>query len=587
MSDPGGAAAPLAGAAVPRVELRCPEFDPFAEPTAGTAAEPHPLADALARARGVGDGPDWTAFFAPKLGHLRPPSAMAGFEQALDLLTHARTKGLRVGVFGDYDVDGVSTAAILTTYLEAVGVEVVARVAHRDRGYGLGIEDCEAMREAGVRVVVTGDLGTSDVEALAWLREHDMLTAVIDHHYVPTTLPPTNAFINPHQDGCGFPFKGLCSAGVAFYLCAGLRSALSKQGVSSLPDPRAWLDLVAIATVCDMMPLRAENRVLVSAGLRHLSRRTRPGLRALLAAAGVDEAVAVDEEHVGFKIGPRLNSPGRLGSAEPSLQLLRARTATEAKALADKVEMLNARRKRHTEQTVTEALALLLTDPMLEQRAGLVVAHDGWLPGVVGIAANGVVEQHGRPAAVLAVDREANEARGSVRSTGGADVRAALEACEPLLTRFGGHREAAGLSLRADHVDAFTEAFDVAIAEQGSAVGTPEDVETVDAELPLVVIDEELIAGMRAASPFGVGHEAPRFIARGLTVARVRVLKERHLAMTFRQEDARAEAIAFGQASHAPSEGDRVDCIFVPVLDRFRGETRLKLHIQRFWASSL
>jgi single-stranded-DNA-specific exonuclease len=566
----------------PELVRRCRDLDAAAIHARAGDLGVDPLLVQMLAAREVGELDLQQRYLRPALADLRPPDAMAGFEAALDLLCTARAKRWRVGVFGDYDVDGVTTAAILTTYLEAIGIEVVARVAHRETGYGLGVEDARALVDAGVDLVVTGDVGTSDLEALEWLRGRKIPTVVIDHHQVPEVPPPADAFINPHQAGCGFPFKGLCSAGVAFYLCAALRTRLQRAGVAKPPDPRAWLDLVAVATICDMMPLRDENRVLVRKGLSMLEQRGRPGFRAMLELAGVERGGPVGEEQVAFKLGPRLNAPGRLGSAEPALQLLRARTHAEARPLAERVEMLNARRKRHSEQTVAEAMALLAADPKLEQRAALVVAHEGWVPGVVGIAAAGLVDHFDRPALVLAIDADAGVARGSVRSTGGVDVRSALGKCADLLQRYGGHREAAGVTMSARHVDALVEAFDAAVGEQCEAPRGP-SVEVVDDALPLGRVEPALVRALGTLAPYGVGFEPPRFLGQGLRVDGVRVLKERHLKLVLQDEHARHEAIAFGQARQAIAPGDRVDCIYWPVLDSFRGKTRLQLQIERLW----
>ncbi|MCR9164863.1 MAG: single-stranded-DNA-specific exonuclease RecJ [Nannocystaceae bacterium] len=544
-----------------------------------------PLTAHLVWSRGVDDEASMRRMLAPSLGQLRPPTQMAGFEAALDLLEEAKAQGWRVGIFGDYDVDGVTTATILSGYLEALGLEVVVRVAQRERGYGFGVADAQALHQAGATLVLCGDTGTSDLEALGWLREHGVKSVVIDHHQVPEVVPPTDALINPHQEGCGFPFKGLCSAGVAFYLCAGLRTRLAKRTQARLPDPRTLLDLVALATVCDMMPLCDENRVLVASGLRHLQKRGRPGVAALLDRAGVDALEPLDAAHLGFKLGPRINAPGRLGPAEPALHLLRARTPAEAGPLADRVDMLNEQRKRQTERIKAEASALLSADPKLAERAGLVVAHDRWAAGVVGIAATGLVEQFDRPVAVLGIDAARGIARGSVRSCGGVDVRAALAECAALLERFGGHREAAGLTLAADNVDAFVDAFDAAVALQRAQVPAPEDEEIVDAQVPLCDIGVELCDSIRRAGPFGMGFDAPRFIARGCEVVGTRVLKERHLALTLAQDGHKADAIAFGMAHLEPPRRSRVDLVFVPQLDVFRGVVRVKMHVQRLWRS--
>ena len=273
-------AAVTASAPVPAVRMRREGSMPDLDRVAAAIGVPA-LTAYLVWSRGTDDEALMRRMLAPSLKQLRPPTEMAGFEAALDLLQQAKTEGWRVGIFGDYDVDGVTTATILSGYLEAIGIEVVVRVAHRERGYGFGVADAQALHQSGAKLVLCGDTGTSDIEALGWLREHGVRSVVIDHHQVPEVAPPTDALINPHQEGCGFPFKGLCSAGVAFYLCAGLRTRLSKTTNERMPDPRALLDLVALATVCDMMPLADENRVLVASGLRHLQQRGRPGVAAL------------------------------------------------------------------------------------------------------------------------------------------------------------------------------------------------------------------------------------------------------------------------------------------------------------------
>lgn len=536
----------------------------------------------LMRARGVVDPDVQARMLNPRLAELRRPDAMAGFGAALDRIEYALATGETIGVFGDYDVDGCTTAAILSTYLEALGATVVVRVAHREHGYGLTLTDAKLLAEAGVGLVLTGDCGTSDVEALSWLQQRGIGRVVIDHHQVPERMPPADALINPHQDGCGFPFKGLCSAGVAFYLCAALRSRLANKR-ASVPDPRGWLDLVALATVCDMMPLHEENRILVAHGLRVLSRRHRPGIRALLSRAKVDPSVPIDETHLGFKLGPRLNAPGRLGSAMPSLSLLRARTDAEAAPIAQQIESINTQRKQHTEKTVVEAMALLAADRKLEQRAALTVYHHGWQAGVVGIAASGLTEQYGKPAMVIAVDREAGIARGSVRTFGKIDVRAALVECSDLLLRFGGHPQAAGVTVAPDKLDALTEAFDEAVARQGGHTGAGADIEVVDANVPLRRVDAGLVAAMRGLGPYGVGFSPPRFLAEDVRVDSAKVVGGRHVAMRLAQGDARLDCIAFGQGAHLPRPGDALSVVYIPFVDRFRGEDRLRLQVERFW----
>lgn len=536
--------------------------------------------------RGVTSPEAQARLLHPRLSDLRPPTGMAGFEAALELLQTAQQRRMRVGVFGDYDVDGVTTTTILTTYLEALGIDVVARAASRDSGYGLQVEDARALREAGAQIVLTGDCGTSDHDALAWLEGQGIPCAVIDHHQVPEVMPPARALLNPHQPGCAFPFKGLCSAGVAFYLCAALRSAMARRTKAALPDPRAWLDLVALGTICDMVPLVDENRILVRHGLGVVASRRRPGLRALLEFAGVGEDDPIDETHVGFRLGPRLNAPGRLGPAEPSLMLLRARSPAEARAMAERVEHFNTHRREHQDTIVAEALAQLAADPRAPTRSGIVVAGESWLHGIVGIAAAGVVGQYRRPALVLAVDRARGEARGSARTAGEIDVLAALRACAPYLRRFGGHRAAAGVSLDPADIPALVEAFDVAVAAQIRDRQLGEPAVEHDGALPFEVIDERLLADLEHLGPYGVGFAPPRFLCEEAVVERVRVLKGRHLSMALRQGRVGFEAIAFSQSAAHPGlgPGDRVAFLFAPLRSSFRGRVRVQLMIESMWS---
>ncbi len=535
--------------------------------------------------RGIGELEQQEQFLRPRLADLRRPEGMAGFDAAIDLLRTAWRERWRIGVFGDYDVDGVTTTTILTTYLEALGIEVVARVATREGGYGFSQAEAEVLRESGVRLVLTGDCGTSDHEALEWLKVRGIPTIVIDHHQVPEVMPPAAALLNPHQLGCGFPFKGLCSAGVAFYLCASLRSALARETSIALPDPRMWLDLVALGTVCDMVPLVAENRILVRHGLTVVSQRRRPGVRALLEYAGVGADEAIDEGHLGFRLGPRLNAPGRLGPAEPSLSLLRAGSVAEARAMAERVEGFNSYRRERQDFIVGEALALLAADPRSERRHALVVGSERWLHGIVGIAAAGIVARYRRPALVMAFDPARGDARGSVRTHGEVDVLKALRACAPLLRRFGGHRAAAGLTMALDQVPALVEAFDAAVGLQLGGRDPGDVVVEHDGALEFADVDEGMIGGLEGLGPYGIGFAPPRYLCEAAAIERVRVLKQRHLSLVLRQGGLVFEAIAFGQAEQHPglAPGARVACLYLPARSSWRGRVRIQLQIESMW----
>lgn len=540
--------------------------------------------------RGIEGEAEQQRFLRPRLGQLTPPTSMAGFGEAFELLQWAIKGQKRIGIFGDYDVDGVTTTTVLASFLEAFGAEVVANVATREGGYGFHTDAAKRLADAGADLVVTGDCGTSDHEALGWLEGRDIPTVVIDHHQVPETMPPARALLNPHQPGCEFPFKGLCSAGVGFYLCASLKTALAKEGRTDLPDPRWWLDLVALGTVCDMVPLVGENRTLVHHGLAVLGHRRRPGLRALLQRAGVSGDELLDESHLGFTLGPRLNAPGRLTTAEPSLSLLRARTSADAQALAAQLEAFNTQRRAHQSNIVEEAIEILQADPRTAERAGIVVADPRWLHGVVGIAANGIVDRYKRPTLVIALDPMGEgeggsvaEARGSARSFGDVDVRAALAACSHLLNRFGGHKAAAGVSLPRENVPGLVEAFDDAVRAQLGTRAIDDLSEPYDGELSLEEIHPEFLDELRHLGPFGVGFAQPQYVAEDLELVSVRLIREQHVQMRVRQGGVTHEAIAFRRPDLQFEAGQKIGLLFCPQWNTYRGKKQIQLVVDDGW----
>ncbi|MEP6653987.1 MAG: DHH family phosphoesterase, partial [Myxococcales bacterium] len=349
---------------------RLTDVDETAAAALASHAGIRPLTARILLSRGHGEPEQAARFLTPKLGQLRPPEAMADLDRALDRLTQALRDGQRVGVFGDYDVDGVTTAALLTVALRAFGVTVVPRVASRGGGYGLPPDLVDWFAAQGCRLIVTGDCGTSDFAALARARELGIDVVVIDHHQVPSGERVAHALINPHQPEDRFPFKGLASCGIAFYLMATLRSRLA---VTTF-DPRELLDLVALGTIADLVPLVAENRILVCAGLRVLGARKRPGIRALMELAQLTEPT-IGAEDVSFRLTPRLNAAGRLGDAQLALDLLLAEDDTRASALAAQLDDVNRERQRIQEQVWTEALAAAAN---WQHAPAIVVGQQGW-----------------------------------------------------------------------------------------------------------------------------------------------------------------------------------------------------------------
>jgi single-stranded-DNA-specific exonuclease len=547
-----------------------------------------PVTASCLAARGVREPAAARAYLAPRLGELRRPEGLAGFAPAVERIARAIAEGERIGVFGDYDVDGVTTAALLGSFLGAVGgPPPMVRVARRDAGYGFGEPDAAAFAAAGCRLVITGDCGTSDLAAVAAARQAGVDVVVVDHHTVPAagTAHPATALVNPLRHDSTFPFRGLASVGLAFYLVAAVRTRLDETGHFAArgvarPEVRELLDLVALGTIADLVPLRGENRILARHGLARLASQPRPGIAALLDVAGLAPAAGqpVDEKTVAWKLGPRLNAPGRLGDADPALRLLLAADAGEAARWAAVLEEANGARRRLQDGVLEEALEML---DGREPGPAIVVAGRGWAPGVVGIVAAKLVDLYRRPAFVIAVDPDTGLGRGSARSAGGCDLYQAMAACAPRMVRWGGHAAAAGLTVEEAQIAGLREALAAAVAAQGAR---PDDEDLAcDAAIRLGEVDEALCRELSGLAPFGQDNRPPLLCARGVRVrASRRVGDGSHLKLEVEESIGGAVrgAIGFGLGPLDPGAGARIDLAFSPTVSTWNGARRVELEVK-------
>ena len=537
--------------------------------------------------RGIRDEQEARKFLDPRLSDLRPPEGplpMAGFGLAADRLKRAVIDREVVGIFGDYDVDGVTTCSLLTDFMNRAGATVSPRVARRGDGYGFGKADAHDLAAVGCSVIVTGDCGTSDHETLAQCRSMGIDVIVVDHHQVPERPPEALALLNPHQPGCAFPFKGLASVGVAFYLAAALRTRLRAAGWPHLPDLRDFLDLVAVGTIADLAPLADENRVLVHAGLRELKRCQRPGLRALCEIVGLAEG-ASSAADVAFRLAPRLNAPGRLGDATEALSLLIETDQRKARAHAEACNEMNVKRQEVQEVVLREAHEMVERQIEQGNPEVLVVGGRGWHAGVVGIVAAKLVDVYARPSVVLAFDEDVG--RGSARTAHGFHMYQGLMSAAPLLLRYGGHAAAAGLSLHHRNLDALREALCAAYRQQ-LGQQTPVKDMVVDATVTLDEVDERLAQELSLLEPFGIGNTEPILLVKDAELVRHRVVGNSHLQLTLRSGATLRDAIGFGLGSRASElvSGAKISVAFVPEMDTHRGLRKVRLRVRDLNAPS-
>lgn len=542
----------------------------------------HPLAAKVLLHRGYRTPEAASAFLSDRLADLPDPFRMKGMTGAVERLTRALRQREKVTLYGDYDVDGVSSTSLLYLFLKELGAPPATYIPHRlDEGYGLNVGAVERIAQDGTRVLVTLDCGITSVAEITRAKELGLDVVVVDHHTVPPTLPPAVAVLNPHQPGCEYPTKVLCAAGVAFNLCMGLRKRLREDGFFATrkePNLKALMDLVALATVADVVPLTGANRILVAHGLQELSQGRRPGVRALKEVAGMDPDASVTAGQVGFRLGPRINAAGRLHDASLGLQLLCAESLESARSLAQVLDRANAERQGIESGILTQALA------QAEERRdarGLVLFDEGWHPGVIGIVASRVVERFYRPTVMVGV--KDGVGKGSARSIEAFHLFDALSGCSDLFLKFGGHKHAAGLTIEADKLPAFREAFEKIALQRLS----PEDLIPrckVDAVVRPGDLDAAAVESLQRLGPFGQGNPEPVLVLRR-QVARPRVLPAKngggtgHLKLAL-LDAPEVDAIGFGMADRLSLVEGPVDLAFQAGFDTFRGQRRLSLRLK-------
>ncbi|MFO0949317.1 MAG: single-stranded-DNA-specific exonuclease RecJ [Planctomycetota bacterium] len=558
----------------------------------------HPVVGELLINRGVASIEAGRRFLNRKLVDLHDPVLHPGITEAADLIHEAIGQQKNICIYGDYDVDGMCATAILLECLRLGGTKPRFYVPDRlEEGYGLNSDALARLKDEGIDLVITVDCGVSSWEEANFARQIGLTLIVTDHHEYSELGPaPADVVVHPRLPGSQYPFGGLCGTGVAYKLAWELARRFSGGSKTTDLFQKFLLDatsLAAVGTVCDVVPLNDENRVLVHHGLRSLKAEPPMGLACLMELAGMASKAKLDSGDLGFVIGPRLNACGRLGQARLGVELLTTKDKMRAWELARYLEEENKKRQSVERKIFTEARELAEKQYDIDDKDAcpvLVLASENWHPGVIGIVASRMVERYHRPCLMIALGD--GEGAGSGRSVPGFHLQQALAACGEHLIKSGGHAMAAGLRVRRDSLDRFRESFEELARGQLAAEDLAGEIQ-VDVEVPLHVLNPSLLAKLEVMQPFGLTNPSPTMLATNLNVVgepRKVGGGERHLMFRVAQGGKSMKAIAFGLAERAEelmSQEGKCCVVFRPIISEYRGYPEVELQVKDFCAGSM
>jgi single-stranded-DNA-specific exonuclease len=543
--------------------------------------------------RGVNGLETMKAVLAPGLEQLTDPFTMKNMDRAVRRLRRAIMRKERIRIHGDYDVDGITSTAVLMLGLSTLGADVDYHIINRrDASVGLSVASLERDHlPHNPDLIITADCGTSSNAAIEAAQAKGVDVIVVDHHLPGAFLPKCEALLNPQQPRCPFPFKQLAAVGVAFNLIAALDRFVRTDGDWPALDLSALLDLVALGTVSDLVPLVGDNRVYVHAGLQLIRAARRPGICALMRSAhlisrtadeGISDTISV--RTIGFRLAPLLNAAGRMDDANKCVELLTTDSFRVADAIAKELVEANTERQAR-ERAVLEEAALVAKAQSEEGRVALVLASPTWHPGVLGIVASRLVERFNRPALVAAVD-ESGMAKGSVRAPEGVDMLEALRTCRDLLDTYGGHRAAAGVAFPFKELEELTTRLNHAVSRQLPDGNVPEQTLIVDALVDLGALEPNALGELEQLAPFGAGNPEPLLEARGVVPLNARTVGGKNVRLRIRKGNRTYTAFGFNMASRIDELRSPIDILFHPrILKTARGE-EVELLLRDFAAKS-
>jgi len=538
---------------------------------------PRPMARVLSN-RGFVCVDDIHRFLNPDTSHLHPPFLMRDMDRAVDRVIQALREREEILIFGDYDVDGVTSVSMLYLFLKDLCGQVSFYIPDRaTEGYGISVVGIEEAHRRGCGLIISVDCGITSIDEVEFAHGLGIDVIVSDHHEPGEKLPDAEAVLDPKRSDCSYPFKELAGVGVAYKFSQGITD---KLGLDSNYVEK-YLDLVAIGSAADIVPLIDENRVFVRKGLDKLNRDGQEGILTLLETAGFSIG-NIDVGHIVFGLAPRINAAGRLGSASPAVELIITRDHLRAQKIAEMLEDENRRRKEIDTKTLNQALQKIEKEFNPEKDSVIVLANEGWHPGVIGIVASRIIERYYRPTVMITIEN--NIGKGSARSIPNFDLYSALKSCSSSLEQFGGHKYAAGLTIKSEKIPEFRKRFD----EVAKSMLKPDDLINrikIDDELRFDEISFDLVRTLKTLAPFGPRNHKPLFVTYGLeVVGEPRVVGGRHLKFRVRQNDTVMDAIAFNMGK----EIDRllnnriIDMIYTVEENKWMNRTNLQLNTRDF-----
>jgi single-stranded-DNA-specific exonuclease len=540
-----------------------------------------PIISRIIMNREISDPDVVRRYLSPSLQDLHNPFLMQDMKTAVDRLILAIYRNEKVVVYGDYDADGITSVVVLIHFLRGIYPGATYHIPDRiTEGYGLNRDAVERFRSQGIGLIVTVDCGISDHDAVAYAQQLGMDTIILDHHELSDTLPAAVAAVNPKRADCSFPFKHLAAVGIVFNFLIAMRGALRREGFwrnDTYPNLREYLDLVALGTIGDIVPLVDENRIFVKIGLDLISEERRIGLRALKQVSGIEHQV-IDSSKASFALIPRINAAGRIASAGEAAELLLTDSPDQAEELARKLDGFNRKRQAMEKVIFNEILEKVEKRIAVGESGPLVFASPHWHPGILGIVASKLVDRFGWPAILISL--KDGVGKGSGRSVADFNIFEGLKRCQEHLLSYGGHHYAAGISIREEDIDPFSKLLR-GIVRENCPESDLEICTTIDAQCGLMDITHELLSQIEQLAPFGSRNPEPVLCVRNVSVASPSIVGNNHLKMRVIHEGVSRNSIWFSRGQYLPELSAAVlDIVFTPQINTWNGNADIQLKMR-------